>query len=85
VALQISPPAAETTAKIREAILAAIPDAEVEVVGGPSHFEIRVISRAFEGRTTLAQQRLVYSAIAPLMQGEDAPVHAVDRLETLLP
>jgi hypothetical protein len=28
---------------------------------------------------------LVYKAIAPLMQGERAPVHAVDQLETKVP
>ena len=83
--LQISPPAEETIAKLRDAILAALPDADVAVSGGGGHFEIRVVSPAFEGKRTLARQRLVYDAIGPLMRGENAPVHAVDRLTTQTP
>ena len=83
--LQISAPPAETIPRIREAILAAIPDAQVEVTGSGGHFEITVVSAAFEGKNTLAKQRLVYSSIADLRKGDHAPVHAVDRLETRLP
>ena len=68
-----------------EAILEALPDAEIEVSGGGGHFAIRVVSPEFEGKNTLAKQRLVYGAIAHLMKGDEAPVHAVDRLETLVP
>ncbi|MFZ6184907.1 hypothetical protein [Nannocystis pusilla] len=32
-----------------------------------------------------AQQRLVYGAIAHLMAGDMAPVHAVDSLRTIVP
>ena len=85
MALQISPPAGETVAEIRKAILEAIPNCEVEVTGSGGHFEIRVVSAAFEGRNTLAKQRMVYAAITHLMTGGSAPVHAVDRLETTLP
>ena len=83
--LQIQPPPVETIAQIRDAVLKALPDAQVDITGGGGHFEIRVVSPAFEGKNTLARQRLVYSAIAPLMKGDAAPVHAVDRLQTLLP
>jgi hypothetical protein len=31
------------------------------------------------------QQQLVYGAIAHLMKGDAAPVHAIDRLQTELP
>lgn len=85
MALTIHPPPREVIARIRDAIQAALDDAQVEVTGGGGHFEIRVVSRAFEGRTTLQKQRLVYSAIAPLMKGDGAPVHAVDKLETVVP
>ncbi len=54
-----------------------------QVSGG--HFEIRVVSTAFEGKSLLQKQRLVLSAIAHLMKGEQAPVHAVDKLETIIP
>lgn len=67
---------------IRGSILEAIPDADVRVsTGGPGHFEIRVVSPVFADKSRVKQQQLVYSAIAHLMAGADAPVHAVDRLE----
>ncbi len=67
---------------IRDSVRAAIPDAEIEVSGGGAHFEIRVTSGAFDGKNSLARQRMVYAAIAHLMKGEGAPIHAIDRLET---
>ena len=85
MALQIHPPPREVIDRIREAIQAALEDAEVAVSGAGGHFEIRVVSQAFEAKNTLARQRLVYGAIAHLMKGDAAPVHAVDRLETLVP
>jgi acid stress-induced BolA-like protein IbaG/YrbA len=85
MAIQINRPPDETVARIKQAIEEAIDDAKVEAQGMGGHFEIRVVSRHFEGKNTLARQRLVYRAIAPLMKGERAPVHAVDRLETEVP
>jgi acid stress-induced BolA-like protein IbaG/YrbA len=74
------------TAQIRRAITEALPGAEVQVgAASPGHFTIGVISEEFRGKSRLACQRLVYKAIAPLMQGERAPLHAVDRLETRTP
>ena len=70
---------------LREAIEKEIPNAQAEVSGGGGHFSIDVVSPAFEGKNMLASQRLVYSAIAHLMQGETAPVHAVDSLKTRTP
>jgi acid stress-induced BolA-like protein IbaG/YrbA len=85
MALQIHAPPREITARIEEAIRAALPGCEVSASGAAGHFEIRVVSAAFAGKRTLEKQRMVYAAIAPLMQGDAAPVHAVDRLETLTP
>ena len=51
----------------------------------PGHFEIEVISAAFAGTSMVQQQQLVYGAIADLMAGDDAPVHAIDRLVTQTP
>ena len=59
MALQISPPPGETIAEIRKPVLEAIPNCEVEVTGNGGHFEIRVVSAAFEGKNTLAKQRMV--------------------------
>ncbi len=83
--LQITAPAHELFGEIRDSVRAAIPNAEVEVSGAGAHFEIRVTSGAFDGKNSLARQRMVYAAIAHLMQGEGAPIHAIDRLETNLP
>jgi acid stress-induced BolA-like protein IbaG/YrbA len=72
-------------AAIREAIEGKLPGAVVEASGGGGHFQLAVTSQAFAGKTRIEQQRLVYSAIAHLMAGADAPVHAVDSLLTRLP
>lgn len=73
------------TDDIRQAIEKALPDAQVMVSGGGGHYSIEVVSRAFEGKNMVQSQRLVYSAIAHLMKGDQAPVHAVDSLRTLVP
>ncbi len=71
--------------QMHAAITTALPGAEVHVgSNSPGHFELRVVSGAFAGLSRLKQQQLVYAAIAPLMKGEGAPVHAIDRLDTVL-
>lgn len=73
-------------AALRAAIVAALPDARVQVAASsPGHFEIEVVSPAFAGKSMLQQQQLVYGAIKDLMAGDGAPVHAVDRLRTKTP
>jgi len=85
VALQIHAPPDEVIGKIRTAIEAALPCDAIDVRGSGGHFEIRVVSASFAGKNTLAKQRLVFSAIAHLMKGDGAPVHAIDKLETVAP
>jgi acid stress-induced BolA-like protein IbaG/YrbA len=70
---------------IEKAIKDTITDAQVRVTGGGGHYTIEVVSTVFAGKGMLDSQRLVYSAIAPLMKGDDAPVHAVDSLRTRTP
>ena len=70
---------------VREAIERQIPDSQAEVNGGGGHYTIEVTSPVFAGKNTLQSQRLVYSAIADLMKGDMAPVHAVDSLKTRTP
>jgi acid stress-induced BolA-like protein IbaG/YrbA len=67
---------------VKKAIEEALPGARAEVSGGGGHFNIEVISPVFAGKGMLESQRLVYSAIAHLMKGDMAPVHAVDSLKT---
>lgn len=86
MALQILNQPDDVLAKVKTAIEAAIDGAQVEVSSmSPGHFEIRVVSRAFEGLNRVKQQQLVYGAITPLMSGDAPPVHAIDRLETIVP
>jgi acid stress-induced BolA-like protein IbaG/YrbA len=70
---------------LREAIESKIPSSKADVSGAGGHFTIEVVSPAFAGLGMLESQRLVYGAIAHLMQGDLAPVHAVDRLKTRVP
>jgi acid stress-induced BolA-like protein IbaG/YrbA len=70
---------------LREAIERQIPNSRAEVTGDGGHFTIEVTSPAFAGKGMLESQRLVYGAIAYLMKGDAAPVHAIDSLKTRTP
>jgi acid stress-induced BolA-like protein IbaG/YrbA len=68
---------------IRSAIVTKLSDAKVTVAAGSQgHYVLEVVSKEFEGKNMLASQRLVLTAIAHLMKGDRAPVHAVDSLKT---
>ena len=71
--------------QITAAIAEAIPGAEINVSGGGGHFEIHVVSEQFSGKRIVQKQRLVYSAIRHLMGGDNAPVHALDRMVCEVP
>lgn len=76
----------EVADAIKSSVEQAIPGSEVEVtIGGGAHYSIRAVSAAFEGKGLLDKQRMVYSAIAHLLDGNPAPVHAIDKVETLAP
>ncbi len=69
--------------QMKALIADALPDADVIVQNnGPGHYVVKVVSSAFEGKRTIAQHRLVLSALKPVMAGTSAPVHAIDRLIT---
>ena len=74
----------DTKEALRTAILEKIPDANVDVQpgSGGGHFTIAVVSPVFAGKNMVESQRLVYGAIAHLMKGDGAPVHAIDKLTT---
>ncbi len=70
-------------AAIRSAIEKSIEGAAVSVTTtSPYHFEIQVVSGSFDGESPVRRQQRVYAAIAHLMKGDAAPVHAVDRMVT---
>ena len=69
--------------QIKQAIEKSIPDSRAMIGGDGRHFEIRVVSKEFHGKRTLEKQRMVYSALKELMDGSNAPVHAIAKLETL--
>ena len=76
---------ADLCASLRAAIENALPGAQVDVAAGsPGHFQIRVTSERFAGKSMVQQQQMVYAAITHLMKGPDAPVHAIDRMQTLI-
>jgi acid stress-induced BolA-like protein IbaG/YrbA len=75
----------DATDAIRKAIEGKIEHAKVQVSGGGGHYTIEVVSPVFAGKSMLESQRLVYGAIAHLMAGDAAPVHAVDTLRTRSP
>jgi acid stress-induced BolA-like protein IbaG/YrbA len=71
--------------RIRRAIEAELAGARAEVrTAGPGHFEVRVVWSGFAGQSKLQQHQSVYRAITPLLSGDSAPVHAIDRLDCRL-
>lgn len=68
------------TAKIR----AALPDAEVDLkdlTGTEDHWEARIVSAAFAGKSQLQRHRMVMAALAEELRG---PIHALS-LDTRAP
>ncbi len=87
MAIQIlsSPPPEpeEIATRLDEAIRAALPEADVTVQAqSPGHFAIEVVDASFDGLSRVQQQQAVYAAIQHLMAGDQAPVHAIDRMVT---
>lgn len=70
--------------EIEAMILAAIPDARVEIrdlAGDGDHYAARVISQSFAGMNRIRQHQAVYAALKGKMGGE---LHAL-QLETAVP
>jgi stress-induced morphogen len=62
---------------LRQRLLASFPDATVEVsdlTGTQDHFQAKVITAAFAGKSRIEQHKMVYAALGELMGG---PIHAL--------
>jgi stress-induced morphogen len=64
----------EVEKKIREALPGAQVRAE-DMTGTGDHFEITVISKAFEGKSLIEQHKMIFSILEKDMQTSD--IHAV--------
>ena len=66
-----------TKAELTEALMHAFPDSEVDVTdltGTSDHYQARIVSDAFQGKSRLEQHRMVYAALGDAMKGA---VHAL--------
>ena len=72
------------TASLESLIAEALPGAKVSAVdlrGSGDHFEVKVVSELFAGRSPVEQHRMVYEALGEAMGGE---IHALT-IEALTP
>ena len=61
--------------KIKELILAGIPDAEVSITGDGRHFEASVISPAFDGKSLIQRHRMVLDTVRAQIDSDE--LHAL--------
>jgi stress-induced morphogen len=58
---------------IVDLIQAVLPDARIklrDMLGDRDHYEIEVISKAFQGKTRIQQHQMIYQALGEHMGGE---------------
>jgi acid stress-induced BolA-like protein IbaG/YrbA len=70
------------TEAVADLIRSGLPGAEVEVTGDGSHFEARVVSDLFAGKTPIQKQRLVMATVRS--QIESGELHALS-IKTFTP
>lgn len=74
-----------TPDQVETLIKQGLPDAQVEVqdlTGGGDHYQVAVVSSAFEGLSLVKQHQLVYQAVQAEMSSE--AIHALS-LKTATP
>lgn len=70
--------------KVEELLAQAFPGADIELVdltGTKDHYQARIVSSAFAGKSLIEQHKLVYGALGDAMNG---PIHAL-ALKTYTP
>jgi stress-induced morphogen len=63
--------------RVRSLLLAAFPEADIDLVdltGTKDHYQARVVSPAFAGKSLIEQHQMVYRALGDAMNG---PIHAL--------
>jgi stress-induced morphogen len=74
-------------AEIERLIRAAFPGATVDIrdlAGDSNHFAATVVAEEFRGKNRVQQQRLVNQALKSILEGPNAPLHAL-ALQTSAP
>jgi stress-induced morphogen len=69
---------------VKKLLLAGFPEADIELVdltGTKDHYQARIVSGAFSGKSLVEQHQLVYRALGAAMNG---PIHAL-ALNTFTP
>ena len=61
--------------QIKQMLESGLPDSEVTISGDGRHFEAAIVSPAFEGKSMLAQHRMVYDALGESFQNDS--IHAL--------
>ena len=70
-----------TAEEIKNWIEAGLPGAEVQIDGDGRHFDARIVSAAFEGKSAIERHRMVYAALGDKMK---ETIHALS-FKTLTP
>jgi stress-induced morphogen len=74
-------------AEIERLIKAAFPQATVEIrdlAGDGNHYAATVVDESFRGKNRVQQQRMVNVALKGILEGPNAPLHAL-ALQTSAP
>ena len=74
-------------ADIERLIKAAFPQAKVEIrdlAGDGNHYAATVVDESFRGKNRVQQQRMVNAALKHMLEGPNAPLHAL-ALQTSAP
>ena len=70
-----------TPESVKSGIEAGLACEQVEVIGDGQHFQARVVSSAFAGKSRVQRHQLVYRALGDRMRAE---IHALS-MQTLTP
>ena len=66
--------------EIERLILETFPNAQVEIqdlAGDNNHWAATVVDESFRGKNRVQQQRMVNAALKEILEGNNAPLHAL--------